>query len=71
MSGRFLDKLFGKRPFPAGADDSLNEDAFDSIEPTRRESIQGAPEVLRVVELQRAHWTYNAEEHANLSVWSD
>ena len=67
----FLGKLFGKRPLPTGAYDSLDEDPLTASNLSRGEPIQGAPEVLRVVELQLAYWTYNAKEHANLSAWSD
>ncbi len=56
-----FDWLFGKKP-AAPAPGPVDED----IRPTASEPIHGPPEFVRAVEMQRAYWTHNAEEQAQL-----
>jgi hypothetical protein len=56
-------RLFGKKP-TAPTPNPVDED--DDIQPTGSQPIQGPPEFVRAVELQRAYWTHNAEEQSQL-----
>ena len=61
----FLDRLFGKKPAaPATTHAPADED--DGVRPTGSRPIDGPPEFIRAVELQRAYWTHNAEEQSEL-----
>jgi len=63
---RFFDWLFGKKksaPVP-------QEQRADDVQPSGPQPIQGPPEFLRAVEIQRAYWTHNAEEQARLEARS-
>jgi hypothetical protein len=59
----FFDRLFGKKP-AAPAPSELGED--DDIQPLGSADIQGPPEFVRAVEIQRAYWTHNFQEQAEL-----
>jgi hypothetical protein len=59
----FFDRLFGKKP-PDPAPALVGDD--DDIQPTGSQPINGPPEFIRAVEIQRAYWTHNAEEQARL-----
>lgn len=58
---RFLQWLFGKK-----TTDASSEDWEDEIESTSSQLVEGPPEFLQAVELQRAYWTSNPEEQARL-----
>jgi len=59
----FFDRLFGKRP-ALPAPEPVDDD--EDTRPTLSQPIQGPPEFLRAVELQRAYWTHNGEEQCQL-----
>jgi hypothetical protein len=59
----FFDRLFGKKP-AAPAPTSVGED--DDIAPSNSQPIHGPPEFVRAVEVQRAYWTHNANQQAQL-----
>jgi hypothetical protein len=59
----FFDRLFGRKP-AAPAPDPVDE--AQDLQPTAAQPIQGPPEFLRAVELQRAYWTHDADEQAQL-----
>jgi len=59
----FFDRLFGKKP-AAPAPGPVDED--EDIRPTGSKPIDGPPEFVRAVELQRAYWTHNADEQSQL-----
>lgn len=59
----FFDRLFGKK-LSAPARSEPGED--DGIQPTDSQPIHGPPEFVRAVEIQRAYWTHNPQEQAQL-----
>lgn len=59
----FFDRLFGKKP-TAPAPAALGDE--DDIRPSNSQPINGPPEFIRAVEIQRAYWTHNAEEQVRL-----
>jgi len=63
----FFDRLFGKKP-AANAPGPMDEEEFEDedIQSTGTPPIQEPPEFVRAVELQRAYWTHNAGEQAEL-----
>src|SRR5262249_43621400 len=58
-----LDGLLRKKP-PPPASDPVDED--EDTRPTDTQPNHGPPEFVRAVEMQRAYWTHNAEEQAQL-----
>src|SRR5215510_14371409 len=58
-----FDRLFGKKP-AASVPTPVGED--DDIVPAKPQPIHGPPEFVRSAEMQRAYWTHNAEEQAQL-----
>ena len=62
---RLFNWLFGKKS-KADAATASPEDWEDEIESTSSQPVEGPPEFLRAVELQRAYWTGNPEEQARL-----
>jgi hypothetical protein len=60
-----FDKLFGKKAAtPATPSDADAED--EDLRSTSHQAIEGPPEFVRAVGLQRAYWTHNAAEQADL-----
>jgi hypothetical protein len=58
----FFDRLFGKKSTPSP--NSLGED--EDVQLAGSHPIQGPPEFVRAAEMQRAYWTHNAQEQAQL-----
>lgn len=59
----FFDRLFGKRP-AAPVPSELGEG--EDIRPTGTQRIHGPPEFVRAAEMQRAYWTHDPQEQAQL-----
>src|SRR4051812_18272774 len=59
----FFDRVFGKKP-AAPAPAELGDE--DDIRPTNARPIDGPPEFIHAVEIQRAYWTHDAEEQGRL-----
>lgn len=58
-----FNRLFGKKPTaptPSGRDE------VDDLQPTGTQPVHGPPEFVRAVDMQRAYWTHNGEEQAQL-----
>jgi hypothetical protein len=62
---KIFDRLFGKKP-AAPSPGPMDEEEDEDIQSTNTQPIQGPPEFVRAVELQRAYWTHNAGEQAEL-----
>lgn len=64
-----FDRLFGRKnpPHPPEREDEEEEDEFiASTQSTADQPIDGPPEFVRAVEVQRAYWTYDADEQSRL-----
>jgi hypothetical protein len=63
---RFFEKRFGNEARPAEPDWDDEDDDIMQLESTADQPIDGPPEFVRAVELQRAYWTYDADEQSRL-----
>jgi len=72
-----FERLFGKKPAPPaaevsdeedddGAEEHDDEDDLEAVSSMRGEPIDGPPEFVRAAEMQRAYWTHDPDEQAQL-----